>query len=153
VGSLFRTADACGVSEIITAGITARPGGPGALKLAKAALGADRTVPSRHFLSTAAAIRALRDEGHIRIIGMETTDLSVSYTRENLGSSEEPLYERARPGTVLVLGNEVTGVDTEVMKGLDALVEVPMYGVKNSLNVAAAAPIVLYEILRQWKVH
>jgi len=158
VGSLFRTADACGVSEIITAGITPRPGGPGALKLAKAALGADRTVPSRHFSSTAAALRTLRDEGHVRIIGMETTARSVSYTGETLGALSpggptRPLYEREGAGTALILGNEVTGVDTEVMAGLDALVEVPMYGIKNSLNVAAAAPIVLYEILRQWKVH
>ena len=53
-------------------------------------------------------------------------------------------------GTVLVLGNKVTGVDTEIMPELDTIVEIPMYGVKNSLNIAACAPVVLYEILRQW---
>mmetsp|Transcript_34520 Transcript_34520/g.79804 ORF Transcript_34520/g.79804 Transcript_34520/m.79804 type:complete len:95 (+) Transcript_34520:525-809(+) len=91
---------------------------------------------------------------------METTDRSVCYSRE-VGEAEGtespsfrgPLYLKEGKGTALVLGNEVTGVDTEVMDALDGLVEVPMFGTKNSLNVAAAAPVVLYEILRQWGVH
>jgi tRNA G18 (ribose-2'-O)-methylase SpoU len=49
------------------------------------------------------------------------------------------------------LGNEVTGVDTEIMPLLDLVIEIPMFGSKNSLNIAACAPVVLYEILRQWE--
>ena len=52
----------------------------------------------------------------------------------------------------MVLGNEVTGVDTDILPLLDAVVEIPMFGTKNSLNIAACAPVVLYEILRQWNV-
>ena len=51
---------------------------------------------------------------------------------------------------LIELGHEVTGVDTEIMPLLDHVVEIPMYGAKNSLNIASCAPVVLYEILRQW---
>jgi len=44
----------------------------------------------------------------------------------------------------------VTGIDTEIMSSLDAMVEIPMFGSKNSLNVAACAPVVMYEVLQQW---
>ncbi len=53
---------------------------------------------------------------------------------------------------VVVFGNEVTGIDTEVMPFFDMLIQIPMFGRKNSLNVAACAPVVLYEVLRQWGV-
>jgi tRNA G18 (ribose-2'-O)-methylase SpoU len=56
------------------------------------------------------------------------------------------------PGTALIFGNEVSGVDTELLESMDFIVEIPMYGVKNSLNVASCAPVVLYEILRQWNI-
>lgn len=143
VGSLFRTADAAGCSEVITTGITPHPGGSGADKLSKSALGADRMVPSRHFDTTLQAIAALREElPDYELIGVETTELSVVYSD----------YDYAKEGDVLVLGNEVTGVDTEIIPLLDAVVEIPMFGAKNSLNIASCAPIVLYEVLRQWKV-
>ena len=77
-----------------------------------------------------------------RLIGLETTERSLSYTHVTY----------PREGVVLVLGNEVTGLDTEIMPLLDELVEIPMFGTKNSLNVASCAPIVLYEIVRQWGV-
>ena len=56
-----------------------------------------------------------------------------------------------KTGTALFLGNEVTGVDTEVMPLLDMVVEIPMFGTKNSLNIAACAPVVMYECIRQWR--
>jgi tRNA G18 (ribose-2'-O)-methylase SpoU len=143
VGSLFRTADAAGCSRVITTGITPHPGGSGADKLSKSALGADRMVPSYHFDTTLQAIESLREElPDYTIVAMETTELSEVYSD----------YIYPKGGTVLVLGNEVTGVDTEVMPLLDAVVEIPMFGAKNSLNIAACAPVVLYEVLRQWKV-
>jgi tRNA G18 (ribose-2'-O)-methylase SpoU len=143
VGSLFRTADACGCCQVITTGITPHPGGSGADKLTKSALGADRMVPSRHFDTTLQAIQMLRtDLPQYKLIGMETTSRSVCYTDTH--------YPRV--GTVLILGNEVTGVDTELFSLLDEIVEIPMFGEKNSLNIAACAPVVLFEALRQWKV-
>lgn len=141
VGSLFRTADATGCSCVITTGITPHPNGSGAEKLTKSALGADRMVPSRHFDTTLQAIECLRKEmPEYKLIGMETTSQSIVYSE----------YEYPKEGVVLFLGNEVTGVDTEVLPLLDAIVELPTFGAKNSLNIAACAPPVLYEILRQW---
>ena len=142
VGSLFRTADACGCQQVLTCGITPHPNGNGGDKLAKSALGAELLVPSQHFGTTKEAIAYLRkDLPDFQLIGMETTEQSQMYTNVEYSSN-----------VALFLGNEVTGVDTEIMGDLDAIVEIPMFGAKNSLNVAACAPVVLYEILRQWKV-
>ncbi|GAX12629.1 tRNA (guanosine-2'-O-)-methyltransferase [Fistulifera solaris] len=141
VGSIFRTADACGVSLVVTVGITPHPEGSGQEKLNKSALGAERLVPSVHFATTRQALEFLRNEkSDYQIIGMETTERSQLYSN----------YSYPASGVVLLLGNEVTGVDTDVMNDLDAIVEIPMYGAKNSLNIAACAPVVLYEVLRQW---
>ena len=144
VGSIFRTADACGCTEVITTGITPHPGGSGREKLSKCALGADAAVPTRHFATTEEAIKALREEGSAMLVGMETTDRSQLYT------SKKIYYQQEGKGTFLILGNEVSGVDTEIMDMLDIIVEIPMFGAKNSLNIAASAPIVMYEVLRQW---
>jgi tRNA G18 (ribose-2'-O)-methylase SpoU len=136
VGSMFRTGETAGVAEIVTCGITAHPPHP---KLRKTAFSAVDTVPSRHFDDVISAIRQLKEEGYT-IIAMETTSRSKLYTE-----IEYPAK------CVLVVGNEVTGVDTRVMEEADIIAEIPTYGVKNSLNVASAAPIVLFEVLRQWQ--
>lgn len=143
VGSIFRTADACGCQEVLTTGITAHPGGSGAEKVSKSALGSERLVPNRHFRSTQDALAFLKEEyPNFTLIGMETTESSVEYTQ----------FEYPPEGIVLILGNEVTGVDPDVLTALDKIVEIPMFGAKNSLNVAACAPVVLYEIIRQWGI-
>jgi 23S rRNA (guanosine2251-2'-O)-methyltransferase len=143
VGSLFRTSDAAGVASVLTTGITPHPMGAGSDKIAKAALGAERIVPSLHFNTAHDAINHVREQyGGYRIIGMETTEQSVTYTDFD--------FVAANVGVCLVLGNEVTGVPSDVLRLMDAIVEIPMFGAKNSLNVAACAPVVLYEILRQW---
>lgn len=142
VGSLYRTADACGCQQVFTCGITPHPNGSGADKLAKSALGAELLVPSKHFVTTKEAILYLRTEmPDYEIIGMETTEQSQVYTDMDYSNKK----------IALVLGNEVTGVDTDVMPELHTIIEIPTFGAKNSLNVAACAPVVLYEILRQWK--
>lgn len=147
VGSLYRTADACGCQQVVTCGITPHPNGSGSHKLEKSALGAERVVPTQHFATTQQAIDNLRKEyPDLQILGMETTGKSKIYTTIDYESYRES-------GVALILGNEVTGVDTEIMNNyLDGIIEIPTFGAKNSLNVAACAPVVLYEILRQWKV-
>jgi len=95
-------------------------------------------VPTRHFEDTLAAIEALRKDGY-SIAVMETTSLSVSHTRA--------VYPKK---IALVAGNEVTGVDPRIIEAADLVVQIPTFGVKNSLNVASAVPIVLFEVLRQW---
>ena len=142
VGNLLRTADAAGVRHVLTCGITPHPGGNGADKLRKTALGADAIVPSRHFETTRQGMDYVRDNfPEFAVIGMETTAQSMVYTEHDFS---------AHSGVCLVLGNEVTGVDTELLSQCHAIVQIPMFGTKNSLNVAACAPIVLYEIIRQW---
>jgi tRNA G18 (ribose-2'-O)-methylase SpoU len=85
-----------------------------------------------------AAITELQSQG-VAVWALETTSASLSYT--------EVSYPRP---VALVLGNEALGVEQEVLEGCDALVEVPVFGYKNSLNVACTAAVVVYEILRQW---
>ncbi|CAB9500064.1 TrmH family tRNA/rRNA methyltransferase [Seminavis robusta] len=151
VGSIFRTAEACGVQQVITTGITAHPSGSGSEKLAKSALGADRLVSTRHFDTTRNALNWLEEEYEDwAIIGMETTENSVDYTQVN--------YDRDT-GCILLFGNEVTGIDPQVLMETTTnsnsnmiICQIPMFGAKNSLNVAACAPVVLYEIIRQWRI-
>ena len=137
-----------------TVGITPHPNGNGAEKLQKSALGAETIVPHCHFASVQEAIDAIRNDlDSYKIIGMETTQKSVDYTKVDYTSyyyDDDNERSSRRRGIVLVLGNEVTGVPPSVLDQLDVIVEIPTFGVKNSLNVAACAPIVVYEILRQW---
>ena len=138
VGSIFRTADTARVAEVVTCGFTPRPPHP---KLEKTAFAALESVATRHFDSTLSAVAALRAEG-VAVWCMETTEGALNYAA---ATTEFP----AR-GVALVLGNEETGVDTRVIEAADAVVEIPTFGFKNSLNIAAACPVVVFEVLRQW---
>lgn len=135
VGSLLRTADTARVHEVLCCGYTPTPPHP---KIDKTAFAASRSVRTRHYASTAAALRELRTDGYA-IWAMETTARSEVYTRV------VPPRKLA-----LVLGNEEVGVDPAVLDSADRLVEIPTFGLKNSLNVASAAPVVVFECLRQW---
>jgi tRNA G18 (ribose-2'-O)-methylase SpoU len=95
-------------------------------------------VPTRHFEDAVQAVRTLRSEGYT-IAVLETTYLSQKYTNVS--------YPKK---VALVLGNEVIGVDTRIVDMADMVLEIPTFGVKNSLNVASAASIVMFEVLRQW---
>lgn len=136
VGSIFRTAETGGVAAIYTTGITCHPP---SVKLRKTAFTSIDIVPSKHFEDVMDAIKELKTQGYI-IVAMETTSRSECYTNVT--------YPKK---VALIVGNEVTGVDTRVMEAADMIVEIPTFGVKNSLNVASALPIVLFEVLRQWE--
>jgi tRNA G18 (ribose-2'-O)-methylase SpoU len=98
------------------------------------------------FASLKAALEYVRTEWpQYQILGVETTAKSVDYREFAFAEAH------AAAGVALVLGNEVTGVDATILPTLDGIVEIPMFGAKNSLNVAVCAPIILYEIQRQWK--
>jgi len=161
VGSIIRSADACGCLEIITTGITPHHNGNGADKLAKCALGAERIVSTRHYATTKQALEYLRqDRPNFKLYGMETTDKSKCYTSVQYPGGESVVSKNDddevnkinTSGVALFLGNEVSGVDTDIIPLLDEMIEIPMFGKKNSLNVAACAPVVMYEVLRQWGV-
>lgn len=151
VGSIYRSADACGCLEILTTGITPHPNGNGEDKLAKSALGAERVVSTRHFETTLQALEYLRKERpFVMLVAMETTERSKCYTDVKYPKLSDDNDVSNRAGVALFLGNEVSGVDTDIMPLLDEVIEIPMFGKKNSLNVAACAPVVMYEVLRQW---
>jgi tRNA G18 (ribose-2'-O)-methylase SpoU len=134
VGSIFRTADAVRVRELILCGYTPSPPRP---EIDKTALGATQSVPWRAVASCVAAVRELRHSG-IRVFAVELTDESRPY--DSLTPEDFP--------AAFVFGNEIVGVQPEVLQYCHAALAIPMYGVKHSLNVAVAAGIVLYEALR-----
>ncbi len=136
VGSIFRTADAARLSGIYTCGYTAHPPHP---KLDKTALGTLSYIETCHFATTVQAIEHLRAR-QVPVWALETTSQSRCYT--------EPDYPRP---LALIVGNEALGVDRAALERCDELVEIPMYGYKNSLNVAAASAVLVFEVLRQWQ--
>ena len=136
VGSVFRTAETARLAEVITCGYTAHPPHP---KLTKTSLGTLEYVPTRHFGDTAEAVAALRGQG-VAVWALETTSVSRPYARVS--------YPRP---VAIVLGNEALGVGEDVLQAWDDVIEIPMHGYKNSMNVACACAVVVFEILRQWQ--
>ena len=137
VGAFFRTADGAGVREVILTGITARPPRK---EIAKTALGAEDSVPWRGVddLQTWMTNWS-RDGGHL--VAVETSDAAVD------------LYDwQPRWPVALLFGHEVEGLPRDVLDRCDAHVRVPMLGQKRSLNVATAGGVVLYEMLRRWRM-
>lgn len=134
VGAAFRTSDAARIQELILCGYTAKPPRK---EIDKTALGAVETVPWRHFPNALDAVRYLKDQG-IRVAVLEHTDQSENLMAAEL---EFPL--------ALVVGNEVDGVSEEVVGAADLALEIPMYGMKQSLNAAVAYGIAVFELVRK----
>jgi tRNA G18 (ribose-2'-O)-methylase SpoU len=134
VGSIFRLADAARAAEVIPCGYTAYPPHH---KLEQTSLGTTDSVPWRRFDDTVSALTDLKANG-IRLVAVETARGASPYHR----------FEYNFP-VALVLGNEALGVSEDAMRMCDAVVEIPVFGYKNSVNVATAAGIVLYELLFQ----
>lgn len=132
VGSAFRTGDAFKVDKVLLCGICATP--PSA-ELHKTALGAELCVPWKHYADTLDALADLKSEGY-RIISVEQTEHSVSL--ENFQVMEGEKY-------AFVFGNEVAGVDQQVVNQSDMTLEIPQYGTKHSLNVSVSVGIVLWQ--------
>jgi 23S rRNA (guanosine2251-2'-O)-methyltransferase len=134
VGSIFRTCDAAGVEHLHLCGISASPPNP---KVLKTSLGAERTVPWSHHVDAVALLRELRAAGYA-VFAVERTDRSEPYT-------EVVFPEKC----ALVFGHEVAGVARPLLDAADRVIEIPMLGRKNSLNVATSAGVVLFELVRR----
>lgn len=145
VGSIFRTADATGVERIITAGYTPHPAYPGDPRpphvaaantkaIAKTALGAETSVPHSHYESVVEALDHLR-HNHYHIAALEQAEGS-----QNIYNYQPP----AR--LAIILGNEVDGVSPDLLDVSDTILELPMLGRKESLNVSVAAGIAMYQL-------
>ena len=138
IGSIFRTCDAFLVSKIYLCGITAKPPNR---KINKTALGSTDSVEWDYFKSTIKLIEKLKSEG-VKIWSIEQVE------RAQKLNYIEKIDSKLKHA--IVFGNEITGVDTRIINEADIVVEIPTYGLKNSLNVASAGPIVMYEVIRQW---
>lgn len=132
VGSIFRTADAAGVSKIYLCGITPQPPHE---KISKTALGADLTVPWKYHKQTWRLIEKLKKDGY-QIIALERT------------KDAENIFKIKRNSKLiaLIVGNEVDGLSREVINRCDMVASIPMYGKKESLNVSVAFGIAVYSI-------
>ena len=136
VGAFFRTADAVRADRIWLAGITPTPRDP---RIAKTALGAERRVAWSQVGDAAAAIEALRSDG------VETAAIETSLRAVDV------FDWRPRFPVCLVFGHEVDGISREVLDLCDVHVRIPTLGMKQSLNVATAGGVVLYELLRKYR--
>jgi len=133
VGSAFRTADAFGVDKIYLGGICPVPPSP---ELRKVALGAEEVVPFEHIDDVAALVARLQAEDYT-VIAVEQTVHSVKLDE----FQREPGKKYA-----LVFGNEVDGVQQEVVDACDYALEIPQQGTKHSLNVSVSVGVVLWGI-------
>ncbi len=136
VGSFFRTADAFRIESIYLCGITACPPHR---EIHKTALGADESVEWKHFDTTEEACLQLKSSGY-RIFAVEQVENSIMLN--DFTTPEKSAY---------VFGNEVEGVDDEILKYCEQAVEIPQKGTKHSLNVSVSGGIVMYHLFEDLK--
>ncbi len=136
VGSVFRTSDAFRVECVYLCGITAVPPHP---ELHKTALGAEFTVDWKYVHNAVEAVDNLKKEGYT-VYSIEQVEGSVMLDEWVLDPSKK---------YAVVLGNEVKGVQQEVINHSDGCIEIPQYGTKHSLNVSVTAGIVIWDVFKQ----
>jgi len=138
VGSMFRTADAAGVTKIFLTGYTPTPldrFGREVKELSKVALGGENFVSWEYVKNPNTVISSLKKDG-VQIIAIEQDKKSVDYKKVKVKSR-----------VLFVVGNEVEGISRNILKKCDVIAEIPMKGQKESLNVGVALGIVLFKIL------
>ncbi|HAQ02346.1 TPA: RNA methyltransferase [Candidatus Nomurabacteria bacterium] len=139
VGAIFRTADAVGIDMIYLVGCTPRPNdqyGRIQKDIAKSALGAETWIKWEYKEKLVPLIKKLKKEGY-EIVALEQSEKSIDYRKY-----KKPLK------MAFILGPEVIGLDKKVLKICDKVVEIPMHGKKESLNVSVATGVALFRILR-----
>jgi len=135
VGSVFRTADAFLLEAIYITGYTCIPPHK---EIKKTALGAEETVEWKHFVDASAAITFLKEQGY-KVYAVEQAINSISLENISLSNTEKAAF---------IFGNEVTGVEQSTIEQCDGCIEIPQLGMKHSLNIATAAGVVLWEVIR-----
>lgn len=139
VGSIFRTSDGVMIEKLILCGYTPHPPideeNPGNKDVLKTALGSTQSVKWQYVKNPIDAIKDLKAKGN-KICALELTKNSKQY-------SDSTLYDFP---LCLVVGNEITGVSQEVLDLCDYSIEIPQYGIKQSLNVAVAYGIAIFEL-------
>lgn len=135
VGSVFRTADAFLLESIYITGYTCIPPHK---EIKKTALGAEETVDWKHFPNAAEAIKNLKEAGY-KVYAIEQAMNSLLLQKVDFKTDEK---------IAVIFGNEVTGVEQDTILQCDGCIEIPQLGMKHSLNIATAAGVVLWEIVR-----
>lgn len=136
VGSIFRTSDAVALGGLFLTGMTATPPRK---DIEKVALGATETVPWDYWQNSLDAARHLKERG-IPLIALEQTDSSQPWDT----------FDFPFPHCFIV-GHEVNGVRSEILSLADDVVEIPMAGVKHSLNVAVSFGVLAFQVRRLWQ--
>ena len=139
IGSVFRTSDALLVEKIYLCGISATPPDK---EIRKTALGAENTVEWEYSASTLDVISFLKEKGYT-IIAIEQVEKSISLT-EYLPPENIKL--------ALIFGNEVKGVQQEVVDHCDIAIEIPQFGTKHSFNISVSVGIVLWDLFNKIKM-
>lgn len=140
VGSVFRTADAFRLSGVCLCGITARPPHP---EIHKTALGAEDSVDWKYFEHTEDCVTWLRQQGYT-VLAIEQCEGSTM-----LNDYQLSIVNCQLPKIAIILGNEVKGVQQQVVDMCDGCIEIPQYGTKHSMNVSVTAGIVIWEFFKQ----
>ena len=138
VGAIFRTADAAAVEKIYLCGYT---GTPPRKEIDKTALGSTESVAWEYAADIKTVITALKEKGY-KISALEISNQSKRFSEVN--GSDFPM--------AMIIGNEVTGVDNDVMEMCDFAVEIPQYGIKQSINVAVAFGIGIYGLVDRYRL-
>lgn len=132
VGSAFRSADAFGIQKILLSGFTPSPPDP---EINKTALGAENEVHWEYYESFDELLKNYPKKDHL-LLGIEQTDCSVSIQELQIGSKP----------SLVVFGNEVKGIDDDILPYFDEFCEIPQFGTKHSLNVSVSLGITLYAL-------
>lgn len=138
VGAIFRTADAAGVSEIYLTGYTPRPTdqfGRASGKIAKTALGAEQTVAWQYEKNISKVITDLKFRG-VQVVAVEQDRRAKN-------------FKKFKPSkdAVFIFGNEVSGLSKAVLDKSDQIIEIPMQGQKESLNVSVSVGVILFSLV------
>lgn len=136
VGSAFRTSDAFLVQEIALCGITAQPPHR---EILKTAIGATKSVAWQHFDTTQEAVAYYRTQG-FQIAAIEQAEGSIALQNVSV---------QAQDKVAVVFGNEVKGVDQEIMNSVDYCIEIPQFGTKHSFNISVSMGIVLWGLVQK----
>jgi 23S rRNA (guanosine2251-2'-O)-methyltransferase len=137
VGSIFRSSDGAMIEKLILAGYSPHPPRK---EIDKTALGSTTSVPWEHTKQPADILAKLKNEG-FKICCLELTDKSIPYY--SVKKADFPIC--------LVVGNEIAGISKEIIELSDLALEIPMYGIKQSLNVAVAYGIAVFELAKIWR--
>ena len=138
IGSVFRTADAFLISKIYLCGITAKPPHK---DIQKTALGSTESVDWEYTESTLDVVKKLQKE-NVQVLSIEQAENATMLN--NFSVQKQTTY-------AVVFGNEVKGVQQEVVDASDQVIEIPQYGTKHSLNISVSCGVVLWDIFAKLK--